>query len=162
MAKKNKQPFWCDKVFFIVFFFITIATLLISDKIIKWNTVLNTTYQLDVPYRILISFLYTTVFLVVSFLLAYFGKLKVIYLQIIAFIIGITMTLFWIPLYQKITSNNSEDKDTYLLLWTWYKYDIIAVFMLYLFIFGLVKYLATYQNIIKLKQIFNKNKHTLK
>ncbi|WP_322962461.1 hypothetical protein RRG39_03235 [Mycoplasmopsis cynos] len=144
-----------EKIFFILLGFSSLGMFLLSDKVIQWRLFLDTNWELSVTWRIISSFIFTAIFSFLALFLVLTNNLRLIYLQIVAFIIAIVITIFWIPVYAIDSNSNSGEK---ILKWTWYKYDTIPVFVIYLIFYALTKTFSKEDYINKVrKTIFKKS-----
>ncbi|EIE40222.1 hypothetical protein [Mycoplasmopsis canis] len=142
-----------EKIFFILLGLSSLGMLLLSDKVIQWKFFLDTNWELSITWRIISSFIFTTIFSLLALFLVLTNNLRLIYLQIVAFIIAIVITVFWIPTYV-IDSNSSSNEK--ILKWTWYKYDIIPVFVIYLIFYALTKAFSKEIYINKVRKLISK------
>ncbi|EIE41789.1 hypothetical protein MCANUFG4_01836 [Mycoplasmopsis canis UFG4] len=142
-----------EKIFFILLGLSSLGMLLLSDKVIQWKFFLDTNWELSITWRIISSFIFTTIFSLLALFLVITNNLRLIYLQIVAFIIAIVITVFWIPTYV-IDSNSSLNEK--ILKWTWYKYDIIPVFVIYLIFYTLTKAFSKEIYINKVMKLISK------
>ncbi|EIE41578.1 hypothetical protein MCANUFG1_01826 [Mycoplasmopsis canis UFG1] len=142
-----------EKIFFILLGLSSLGMLLLSDKVIQWKFFLDTNWELSITWRIISSFIFTTIFSLLALFLVITNNLRLIYLQIVAFIIAIVITVFWIPTYV-IDSNSSSNEK--ILKWTWYKYDIIPVFVIYLIFYALTKAFSKEIYINKVRKLISK------
>ncbi|WBP83818.1 hypothetical protein [Mycoplasmopsis edwardii] len=142
-----------EKIFFILLSLSSLGMLLLSDKVIQWKFFLDTNWELSITWRIISSFIFTTIFSLLALFLVLTNNLRLIYLQIVAFIIAIVITIFWIPTYV-IDSNSSSNEK--ILKWTWYKYDIIPVFVIYLIFYALTKAFSKEIYINKVRKLISK------
>ncbi|AMD81143.1 hypothetical protein MCANPG14_01901 [Mycoplasmopsis canis PG 14] len=142
-----------EKIFFILLGLSSLGMLLLSDKVIQWKFFLDTNWELSITWRIISSFIFTTIFSLLALFLVLTNNLRLIYLQIVAFIIAIVITVFWIPTYVIDSSSSSNEK---ILKWTWYKYDIIPVFVIYLIFYALTKAFSKEIYINKVRKLISK------
>ncbi|CCP24312.1 hypothetical protein [Mycoplasmopsis cynos] len=136
-----------EKIFFILLGLSSLGMFLLSDKVIQWR-------ELSVTWRIISSFIFTAIFSFLALFLVLTNNLRLIYLQIVAFIIAIVITIFWIPVYAIDSNSNSGEK---ILKWTWYKYDTIPVFVIYLIFYALTKTFSKEEYINKVRKTIFKN-----
>ncbi|MBN4084689.1 hypothetical protein [Mycoplasma sp. CSL10166] len=136
----NKKISW---IFNILFTLSVIALVLISGRIIPWHLI-EQTKSLNLNYwvRIILSTLFSIIFIIGGFLLATYYYYKFKNLSWVILVVGITNTLMWIPFV-------NDDKS---FQWVWYTGDVIPVVIVFVIIYFLSIKFITNQNITKIRK----------
>ncbi|MBU4693167.1 hypothetical protein KQ876_03020 [Mycoplasma sp. CSL7491-lung] len=136
----NKKISW---IFNILFTLSVIALVLISGRIIPWHLI-EQTKSLNLNYwvRIILSTLFSIIFIIGGFLLATYYYYKFKNLSWVILVVGITNTLMWIPFV-------NDDKS---FQWVWYTGDVIPVVIVFVIIYFLSIKFITSQNITKIRK----------
>ncbi|QKT05135.1 hypothetical protein [Mycoplasma sp. OR1901] len=137
----NKKISW---IYNILFALSVITLILISGRIVPWHLIESTKgFNLTFWVRIILSTVFSIIFILSAFLLStyYFYKFKNI--QWIILLVGITNTLMWIPF-------TNDDKS---FQWVWYTGDVIPVVVIFSTIYFLSIKFITNENVYKLRKM---------
>ncbi|MCU4706693.1 hypothetical protein [Mycoplasma sp. CSL7503-lung] len=129
-------------IFNILFALSVIILVLISGRIIPWHLIQQTkSLNLNFWVRIILSTLFSTVFIIGGFLLATYYYYKFRNLPWVILVVGITNTLIWIPFA-------NDDKS---FQWVWYTGDVIPVVIIFVIIYFLSIKFITNENVAKIR-----------
>ncbi|MHA3839480.1 hypothetical protein ACX1NB_02890 [Mycoplasma sp. HF14] len=157
MNKKKKQAKkrnWYATIFYTYLFITSLVLILCSGIIIPWKTFIpSSNYVLPIAARIVISIVYGFSIVIYGFILAWYKKISIYRFPNYIFILGIILTLFWIPESETIKVNG---KETFEVKWLVFPFDTVLVFGLCAISYLIATFTLNEQLMNKWRQMYGK------
>ncbi|WP_406613542.1 hypothetical protein ACJA23_02110 [Mycoplasma corogypsi] len=148
--KLLKQLHYIKLATFVVTVVLGLLNFLLSSSILPWPNYYNPFWG-----NILVNFFYTVIIFVGGMFLVYKKKISLFTLQNNILILGIFVTLSWVPHYENV--NNIQPDLNGELKWYWYRYDTITVAVIYGLIYLASLAALTPNNIHRIKRLIFKD-----
>ncbi|MFV8418683.1 hypothetical protein [Mycoplasma sp. Sp33II] len=156
-TKHSKKRNWYITSFYIYLILFSLLLILSSGIIIPWNVfITDAHYHLPLWARIIMSLVYGFSVVIFGFALAWKKKLSIYRFSNYVFIIGIVLTLFWIP--QSHTIKGPDNKETFQTEWLVFPFDTVLVFLLCAVAYLAATFTLNEKLMDKLRQMFGKQK----
>ncbi|MFV8499541.1 hypothetical protein ACNQ1M_00375 [Mycoplasma sp. VS424B] len=156
-ATKTTKRNWYTTSFYIYLIIFSLLLILTSGIIIPWNVFIpNSNYQMPLWARIVMSVVYGFSAVIYGFILAWNKKLSIYRFSNYIFIIGIVLTLFWIP--QSHTVKGPDNKEVFETKWLVFPFDTVLVFLLCAVAYLAATFTLNEKLMDKLRQMFGKQK----
>ncbi|WP_324672296.1 hypothetical protein U5U50_01985 [Mycoplasma sp. 888] len=143
--KKIKKPVngWYIS-FLAIFWVLAAAMILTSGNIIPWDRIVpNSVYNVPLYARILASIFFPILVLSYAFFVVLKEKMSVWRLINYVFIIGIIITLFWVPRMINVNEGRAKAEASWQPQWLLFPYDVTVVFGVCVILYALCLYFVT-------------------
>ncbi|WP_416755196.1 hypothetical protein ACM0K4_02640 [Mycoplasma sp. VS42A] len=156
-ATKTAKRNWYTTSFYIYLTIFSLLLILTSGIIIPWNVFIpDSNYHLPLWARIVMSVVYGFSVVIYGFILAWNKKLSIYRFSNYIFIIGIVLTLFWIP--QSHSVKGPDNKEVFETKWLVFPFDTVLVFLLCAVAYLAATFTLNEKLMDKLRQMFGKQK----
>ncbi|MEA4206076.1 hypothetical protein VBM89_00955 [Mycoplasma sp. 1199] len=156
--KKVRKPIngWYIS-FLVIFWVLAAAMILTSGNIIPWDRIVpNSVYNVPLYARILASIFFPILVLSFGFFVVLKEKMSVWRLVNYVFIIGIIITLFWVPRMINVNEGTDKAEASWQPKWLLFPYDVTVVFGVCVILYALCLYFVTPKFVSYIRPKFQK------